>query len=51
MKLFAALALFSSLAACSDPQFGANFGFGSDGVAFSPSLSGRLGDAHVMISG
>ena len=48
MKRLAALTL---LTACTDPRFGANFGFGSGGMSFSPSVSGQVGGAHVSISG
>ena len=51
MKLLAALALLTLLTACTDPRFGANFGFGSGGVSFSPSISGQIGDAQLTISG
>lgn len=51
MKLCAALVLLTTLAACTDPRFGANFGFGSGGMSFSPSVSGQVGGAHVSISG
>lgn len=51
MKLFAALVLLTALSACTDPRLGANFGFGSGGVSFSPSVSGQVGGAQVSISG
>ena len=51
MKRLAALTLLILLTACTDPRFGANFGFGSGGVSFSPSISGQVSGAHVTISG
>jgi hypothetical protein len=51
MKLFATLAFLTALTACTDPQFGANIGIGSDGMSVSPSLSGQIGGAHVSITG
>ena len=51
MKLIAALFLLTLLTACTDPQFGANFGFGSGGMSFSPSISGQVGGAHVTVAG
>ena len=57
MKLLTAPALLTIPAlltlptACTDPRPGANFGFGSGGMSFSPSISGQVGGAHVTISG
>ncbi len=51
MRLIAALLVLTALTACTDPYFGANLGIGPDGVRLTPSLSGRIGDARVSISG
>ena len=51
MKLLAALAMLTTLSTCTDPQFGANIGIGSDGMSVSPSLSGLIAGAHVSITG
>ncbi len=51
MRLIAALLLLTTLTACTDPYFGATLGIGPDGVSLSPSLTGRIGDARVSISG
>ena len=51
MRLLAALLLFIALTACTEPRLGANFGFGTGGVSFTPSLSGRVGGARLLISG
>ena len=51
MKRVAALAVLSLLSSCTDRQFGAHFGFGSEGVSFTPSLSGQIGGAKITASG
>lgn len=51
MRLLIALMLLTTLTACTDPQVGANFSFGTGGLSVSPSLSGRLGGALLSISG
>lgn len=51
MRLLAALLILTTLTACTDPYFGATLGIGPDGVRLSPSLSGRIGDARLSISG
>lgn len=45
------LVILTALSACSDTQFGANFGFGAQGMTVQPTLSGSLGGAQVTISG
>ncbi len=51
MRLLAAVTLLASLTACTEPQFGAQLGFGAGGMSLSPSLSGRIGGARLSISG
>ena len=51
LTLLTALTTLTLLTGCTDPRFGANFGFGAGGVSFSPSLSGQVGGAQVTISG